>query len=169
MGADAKEAMPALVAALHKHRNHNVLWAVEQLAPHAKELALPALWEAMNSPATVDNAAIALQSLGEPVEELIPRQLKRLQASRPQDGSDPMKIIYTIVIHGPAARPYVDQVIALLKHENIDVRRAAAWGAPRMFADDQIVIPALTAALQDPETAEEAGKSLKMLREARQE
>ncbi len=169
MGADAKEAMPALVAALHKHRNHNVLWAVEQLAPHAKELALPALWEAMNSPATVDSAAIALQSLGEPAEELIPRQLKRLQASRPQDGSDPMKIIYTIVIHGPAARPYVDQVIALLKHENIDVRRAAAWGAPRMFADDQIVIPALTAALQDPETAEEAGKSLKMLREARQE
>lgn len=169
MGADAKEAMPALVSALKKYKSHNVLWAVEELAPHAKELALPALREALNERETADNAAIALQNLGEPAEELIPWQLKRLRACKPKDGSDPMQIVYTIVIHGPAAKAYVNDVIALLKHENPDVRRAAAWGVPRMFADDKLVFAALNEALKDPETTEEAAKSIKMLQEARQE
>ena len=37
-----------------------------------------------------------------------------------------------------------------------------------MFADDKPVIAALRNALEDPETAEEAAKSLKILQEARQ-
>jgi HEAT repeat protein len=169
MGADAKDAMPALVAALKKYKDHNVLWAVSELAPHAKELALPALREGLSQPDLADDAAIALQSLGESAEQLIPLQLKRLQACRPKDGSEPMRIVYTIVIHGPASRPYLDDLITLLKHENADVRRAAAWGVPRIFADDKPVIAALREALKDPETAEEAAKSLKMLQEARQQ
>jgi hypothetical protein len=102
-----------------------------------------------------------------PAEKLIPLQLQRLQACKPKDGSEPLGIVYTIVIHGPAAKPYVGDVIALLKHENPDVRRAAAWAAPRMFAADMPVIAALEQALNDPETAEEAAKSLKMLEAAR--
>ena len=47
-------------------------------------------------------------------ERLIPLQLKRLQACRPKDGSDPMRIVYTIVIHGPAAKDYVDARADLL-------------------------------------------------------
>lgn len=168
MGADGKDSMPALVSALKKYKDHNVLWAVEELAPHAKELALPALREALNEPKMADNAAIALQNLGVPAEELIPLQLKRLRACKPKDGSDPMQIVYTIVIHGPAAKTYVDDMIVLLKHENPIVRRAAAWGVPRMFADDKLVIAALNEALRDPESTEEAAKSLKMLQEARQ-
>jgi HEAT repeat protein len=168
MGANAKEAMPALVAALKRYEDHNVLWAVEKLAPHAKELALPALREALKQPGMADDVAIALQNLSEPADELIPLQLKRLRACKLKDGSEPMRIVYTIVIHGPAAKAYVDDVIALLKHENPEVRRAAAWGLPRMFADDKPVIAALNEALKDPETTEEAAKSLKMLKEARQ-
>jgi HEAT repeat protein len=168
MGADARDAMPALVAALKRYKDHNVLWAVRELAPHAREIALPALREALKQPDLADNAAIALQDLGEPAKELIPRQLKRLRACKPKDGNDPMRIVYTIVIHGPMARPYLDDMIALLKHENPEVRRAAAWGVPRMFADDEPVIAALQKALEDPETAEEAARSLKMLQEARQ-
>src|SRR5262249_15231027 len=80
MGADAREAMPALVTALKKYQDHNVLWAVGELAPHARELALPALREALKQPALADNAAIALQNRGEPADELIPLQLKRLRA-----------------------------------------------------------------------------------------
>ena len=79
-----------------------------------------------------------------------------------------MRIVYTIVIHGPAAAAYLDDLIALLKHENPAVRRAAAWGLPRLFAEDKPVIAALQEALTDPETAEEAAKSLKMLQEARE-
>jgi len=167
MGADAKDALPALLAALKRYKDHNVLWAVENLAPYDKDLALPALREALTDPKLADNAAIALQNLGEPADQLIPKQLARLKACRPKDGNDPMRIIYTIVIHGPAAKDYVDDVIALLKHENPEIGRAAAWGLPRMFADDKVVIAALTAALKDPETKAEAEKSLKMLEEAR--
>jgi HEAT repeat protein len=168
MGADARGAMPALVAALKRYKDHNVLWAVRELAPHAREIALPALRETLKQPDLADNAAIALQELGEPAKELIPLQLKRLKACKPKDGNDPMRIVYTIVIHGPMARPYVDDMIALLKHENPEVRRAAVWGLPRMFADDEPVIAALQKALEDPETAEEAARNLKMLQEARQ-
>lgn len=168
MGADAKDAMPALVAALQQYKDHNVLWAVGELAPHAKELALPALREAMKHPGLADDAAIKLHDLGEPAENLIPLQLKRLRSCRPKDGNEPMRIVYTIVIHGPVAKAYVGDLIALLKHENPEVRQAAAWGVPRMFADDKPVIAALNEALKDPETAAEAAKSLKMLQEARQ-
>jgi HEAT repeat protein len=168
MGADAKPAIPALVSALKKYPDHNVLWAVGELAPHARELALPVLREALKQPGLADNAAIALQNRGEPAEELIPLQLKRLRACKPNDGNAPMRIVYTIVIHGPAAKGYVGDLIALLKHENPEVRRAAAWGVPRVDADDKPVIAALREALQDPEAAAEAAKSLKMLQEARQ-
>jgi HEAT repeat protein len=168
MGADAKDSMPALIAALEKYKDHNLLWAVEELAPHAKELALPALREALKQPGLADDAASALQSLGEPAEELIPLHLKRLRACKPNSRSQPMRIVSSIVNHGPAAKPYIDDLIALLKHENPEVRRAAAWGVPRIFADDKPVIAALTEALNDPETTEEAAKSLKMLQEARQ-
>ena len=167
MGADAKDAIPALLSALKRYKDHNVLWAVGELAPHDKELVLPALRAALKEPALADDAAITLQNLGEPAEQLIPLQLKRLQACKPKDGSEPMRIVYTIVIHGPAAKDYVQDLIALLKHENPEVRRAAAWGIPRMFADDQTVLVALTEALKDPETADEAAKSLRMLEEAR--
>jgi hypothetical protein len=168
MGADARDAMPALVSALKRYKDHNVLWAVGELAPHARELALPALREALKLPELADNAAIRLQELGEPAKDLIPRQLKRLQACRPKDGNDPMRIVYTIVIHGPMAKPYLDEMLALLEHENPEVRRAAVWGVPRMFGDDKPVIAALQKALEDPETAEEASRSLKMLQVSRQ-
>jgi HEAT repeat protein len=115
-----------------------------------------------------DDAAIALQNLGEPAEQLIPRQLERLRACKAEDANEPMRIVYTIVIHGPAATAYLDDLIALLQHENPEVRRAAAWGVPRVFAEDKPVIAALQEALTDPETAEEAAKSLKMLQKARQ-
>src|SRR5262249_12645954 len=156
---------PALVTALKQYQDHNVLWAVGALARHAREVALPALREALKQPGLADNAAIALQNLGEPADKLIPRQLQRLRACKPKDGSDPMRIVYTIVIHGPAAKAYVGDLIALLKHENPEVRRAAAWGVPRVDADDKLGIAALREALKDAEAAEEAAKSLKMLQE----
>lgn len=168
MGAGARHAMPALIAALRKYKDHNLLWAVGELAPFAKDLALPALREAMTQTGLADDAAIKLQNLGEPASELIPSQLKRLKASQPHDGSEPMRIVYTIVIHGPMATPYLREMIALLKHDNPDVRRAAAWGVPRMFGDDSLVLPALRSALEDPESAEEAARSLKMLDQRQQ-
>lgn len=167
MGSDAKDAMPALLAALKKYKDHNLLWAVGELAPHAKDLALPALREALDDARLADDAAIALHNLGEPAEKLIPLQLRRLAACKPKDGSEPMRIVYTIVIHGPAARDYFADLRPLLKHENPEVRRAAAWALPRMFAGDQPVIAALKEALEDPEAKMEAEKSLKMLEEAR--
>ena len=168
MGPDAKTAVPALVSALKKHRDSNLLWAVGELAPHSRDLAMPALREALKQRELADQAAIALHSLDEPADKLIPWQLERLRACQRNDGNEPMQIVHAIVIHGPASKEYAPEVIALLNHKNPDVRRAAAWAAPRMFADETIVISALQAASDDPETKEEAAKSLKMLREAKQ-
>src|SRR5262249_13129477 len=126
MGADARDAMPALISALKQYQDWSVLWAVDELAPHARELALPALREAMQQPTLADQAAMALQNRGEPADKLIPLQLKRLRACQPNDGNKPMRIVYTVVIHGPAAKAYFGDLIALLKHENPEVRRARA-------------------------------------------
>ena len=90
-----------------------------------------------------------------------------LRACKANDGNEPRQIVYTIVIHGAAAKEYASDMVALLKHENSEVRKAAAWGLPRMFADDELVITALQEALNDPEAAEEAARSLKILEEAR--
>src|SRR5262249_40397707 len=143
MGADARGALPAIVSALKRYKDHNALWAVGELATHARDLTLPALREALKQPDLADDAAITLHGLGEPAEKLIPLQLKRLKACRPKGGSEPRRIVYTIVIHGLMARPYVDDLIVMLKHENPEVRRAAAWGVPRMFAADERVTTAL--------------------------
>jgi HEAT repeat protein len=168
MGAHAKPAVPAMISVLKRNKDRNVLWALGELAPHSKELAMPALRDALAMPGLEDDAAIALQNLGEPAEVLIPLQIKRLRACKPKDGNDPMQIVYTVVIHGPAAKPYVGELITLLRHPNPEVRRAAAWGVPRMFAEDKPVIEALREALKDSDIAEEAAKSLKVLQEARQ-
>lgn len=68
---------------------------------------------------------------------------------------------------GLAAKDYANELFALLKHENPEVRQSATWGAPRVFADDQLAIAAPQHALEDNETAEEAAKSLKLRQEAR--
>jgi HEAT repeat protein len=65
MGADARQAMPALVTALKQYKDHNVLWAVGELAPHAKEVALPALREALKDTETAEEAAKSLKMLRE--------------------------------------------------------------------------------------------------------
>jgi HEAT repeat protein len=168
LGRDAVPAMPALIAALQRHQSAELLRTVAQLAPHAPDLAMPALRDALDIPALADYAAPELQSLGEPSAPLIAHQLKRLKACAPQDGTDPMRIVYTIVIHGPEAKGALGELTALLKHDTPAVRQAAAWGLPRIFAEEAPVIAGLQEALNDPAAAEEAARSLKMIEVARQ-
>ena len=167
LGADAVPALPSVIAALEKYNYPNVLSLLADLAPHAPDQILPVMRRALDNPALADGAAECLQSLGEPSGPLIRHQLKRLKASTAGDGSVPMRIIYTIVIHGPEATVFLDDLIALLKHDNADVRRAAAWGLPRIFAPEAPVVAALEQAAKDPETAEEAVRSLAVVEQAR--
>lgn len=163
MGPDAKEAMPALCAAVKRFKEHNVLWAIGRLAPHARELALPALREALQEPTLADDAAIALKGLGVPANEIVPDQLRRLRACKPGDKNEPKRIVYTIVIYDTNAKRYTQDLIRLLNHENPEVRRGAAWGLCRVGGDEAEVAAALNKALEDPEVAEEAAKSLELL------
>ncbi|MBS0262861.1 MAG: hypothetical protein JSS02_12985 [Planctomycetes bacterium] len=167
MGRAASPALPALFSALKQHESPHVLHAISQIAPYAKDQALPGLRAAAEDSVLADDIAIVLHDLGEPSDELIKKQLTRLRDCQPNDGRNPQRIVYSIVIHGPAAKDAAGDLIDLLQHQNPEVRRAAAWGIPRVFADDQVVIKALTAAQTDPEVAEEAQKGLDMLREAR--
>src|SRR5262249_22137713 len=48
MGSDARPAVPAIVQALKRYKEPNLVWAVRQLAPHAREPAVAALREALS-------------------------------------------------------------------------------------------------------------------------
>src|SRR5262249_52728249 len=102
MGPDAKGAVPAIVQALKRHKETHVVNALRQLAPHATTLALPAVREALAEPPLVVEAAIALQGLGVPAEEVVPHLLCRLDTCK-EDGIDPYRLVYAIVIFGPQA------------------------------------------------------------------
>lgn len=167
LGADAVPALPSVFAALEKYNHPNVLLLLADLAPHAPDQILPVLRRTLENPALADAAANHLRGLGEPSGPIIRHQLKRLKACAPGDGADPMRIINTIVVHGPEATGVLDDLIALLKHDNPNVRRAAAWGLPRIFAPEAPVVAALEQAVKDPETAEEAARSLAALEQAR--
>lgn len=167
MRADAKEAVPALIEALKRHKDTNVLRTICDLAPYSKELAVPALQAALREPTLADEAAIALQGIGLPGEEVLPSQLRRLQACLPGDGNDPMRIVYTIAIYEPANQRYLPEVIELLKHANPEIRRAAAWGVCRIAGDEKATEAALKEAAKDPEVAEEAKRSLQLLHESK--
>ncbi|MFN0130383.1 MAG: hypothetical protein ACKV19_27285 [Verrucomicrobiales bacterium] len=167
LGPDAVPVLPAVIAALEKYEHLGVLYTLAGLACHAPEQVLPVLRRALDNPRLADAAAEHLQNLGEPSGPLIRHQLKRLKASAPEDGSDPMRIIYTIVVHGPEATVFLDDLVALLKHETPAVRRAAAWGLPRIFAPEAPVVAALKQAASDPATAEEAARSLGVVEQAR--
>jgi HEAT repeat protein len=121
----------------------------------------------LREPNLADEAAIALQGMGLPGEEILPPQLRRLRACQPGDGNDPMRIVYTIAIYEPANQRYLPEVIELLKHANSEIRRAAAWGVCRIGGDEKAIGAALKEAAKDPEVAEEAERSLKVLQDSK--
>lgn len=163
MGPDAKDAVPAIGQALKRYKEPELVRALHTLAPHAKDLCVAAIREALAEPGLVEESAIALQSLGVSAKEVVPQLLHRLDRCK-EDGNDPNRIVYAIVIFGPEATSYAADLIRNLKHANPAVRRAAAWGLCRVGAEKEVVIAALTRALNDKEVSEEAARSLQQLR-----
>jgi HEAT repeat protein len=163
MGPDAKGAVPAIVQALKRYKETHLVWALRELARHAKAPALAALWEALAERRLVGEAAIALQGLGVPAKEVVPHLLRRLDRCK-EDGTDPYRLVYAIVLFGPQATAYAPDLIRNLKHPNPAVRSAAAWGVCRVGADNAVVEAALAEALKDKHASEEAARSLQLLR-----
>ena len=71
MGRDAKDALPALVAAMRKYKEREVCCDLVSLAPHFRKEILTALREALTDPDLAASASRAIRDLGEggvPVE-----------------------------------------------------------------------------------------------------
>src|SRR5262249_25969483 len=149
--------------ALKQYKESHLLRALRQLAPHATTLALPAIREALTEALLVEEAAVALQGLGVPAKEVVPHLLRPLHPCK-EDGIDPHRTVYAIVIFGPQATAYAPDLIRNLKHPNPAVRTAAAWAVCRVGADNDAVVAALTEALKDKQASEEAARSLQQLR-----
>jgi hypothetical protein len=75
MGRDAKEALPALVAAMRRHKEREVCYDLAALAPHFREQVVAALREALAVPELAASASHALWKAGDPlvvgVDELV--------------------------------------------------------------------------------------------------
>jgi HEAT repeat protein len=163
MGRDGKDAVPAIIRAVKKYHDHNLVYALGELGHHAKEQAIPALKEAMTRSETAVQAAAALRDLGLPAAELVPELLRMFDRCR-EARIDPYRIAHEIAACGwPATLP---GLVRALEHPNPAVRPAAAWALCRVGADKKDVIAALTRALDDKHASEEATRSLLMIREA---
>lgn len=66
MGADAKDAVPALVAAMKKYKEGEICYDLADLAPHFRDKVAPALRAAAEDPDLGQSARHALRKIGEP-------------------------------------------------------------------------------------------------------
>jgi HEAT repeat protein len=164
MGPDGKGAVPAVIRAMKTYREGEIARALGELAPYAREQALPALREALGDGRLALGAAAALRRLGVPAGEVVPELLRLFDRCR-EEGIDPYGVAHEIAVFAsPAAVP---GLIRALRHPNPAVRPAAAWALCRVRAEDKDVVPALREALQDESAAGEAARSLQALREAK--
>jgi HEAT repeat protein len=167
MGADAKEAVAALIAAMQKHADDegasNLAWALGELAPHAKDEAVPALFAALENHRMADESARALTSLQIPAEQIVPPLVRALERSVDHDTA-PASFALALEGFGPAAKAAVPSLVRALKHSNTVVRGVAARTLGRIGSDAKAAIPALTAALDDPYAAEEAQRAVERIR-----
>jgi hypothetical protein len=159
---DSLAANPLAIAKAKRYKETELVRALRKLAPHEKDLCLAATREALAEPALVEEFAVALQSLGMSANEVVPQLLRRLDRCK-EDGNDPNRIVYAIVVFGPEATSYAPDLMRDLKHTNPAVRRAVAWGLCRVGAEKKVVIAALTQARNDKEVSEEAARSLQQL------
>jgi len=164
MGAGAKDAVPGLIRAMKKYKDSNLTFALGRLAPYAKEQALPALKEALDDRNMAIVAALELHNLKVPADEMVPILLRMFDRCK-DEHIDPYRIAYVIAIYSDKIA--VPGLIRALEHSNLAVRPAVVWALCRVGGDDKDVIPALTRALEDKSTAEEAARSLQMLKDAR--
>ena len=66
MGADAKGAVPALIAAMRKYKEDEICYDLVALAPHFRDQIVLALRKALDDPELAASASRALWEIGEP-------------------------------------------------------------------------------------------------------
>jgi HEAT repeat protein len=119
MGAEAKEAVPALVDAMKTDTASNVRWsaanALGQIGPDAKA-AIPALMNALrdDDPWLRWNAAIALSGMGPDAKVAIPRLVKALYDSEYIVRNGAVTALRDL---GPIAREAIPDLIKTAKDE----------------------------------------------------
>jgi HEAT repeat protein len=159
MGAEAREALPDLIRAMRQYKDYNVTSAVAELAPHAPELAVPALIDALNDPELAADAAGALPGLGVEADAIVPPLVRLLEQTDDGD-SNRYRLAVALEPYGPDAWPAIPTLVRLLRHPNTVVRGPAAEMLGRLGPRAREAVPALTEALGDVYVAEEAAQAL---------
>jgi HEAT repeat protein len=159
MGADAKDAVPDIIRAMRRYKDYNLVWALGELAPHARQLAVPALIDALDDPELAADAAGALPGLGVGAEVIVPPLVRLLEQTDDGD-SELYGLAVALEPYGPDAWPAVPTLVRLLKHPNVVVRGPATEMLGKLGPRARGAIAPLTEALGDPYTAEEAAQAL---------
>src|SRR6266498_4423924 len=154
MGAEAKEAVPALAAALKDRDQFVRLYAaraLRRMGAEAKEAAAALIAALKDQDSSVRaSAADALGRMGAEAKEAVTALIAAL---KDQDSSVRASAADALGRMGAEAKEAVTALIAALNDRDGDVRRSAARALRPMWAESKEAVPALTAALKDQDSS----------------
>jgi HEAT repeat protein len=141
----AKQAVPALRAALRNDRTHAAVYArsLGQLGPLARP-ALPDLMDLLTDAATRYEAAAALGNIDpQQADKAVPLLIKDLQG---EDEKQRQAAVLVLARFGPAAQPAADVLVTLLRDRLLTQLEISALSEIWSHA-----IPSLAGLLEDPQ------------------
>jgi HEAT repeat protein len=176
MGADARDAVPSLAAALRDSDDKvrlNVALTLYKIGPDAVP-AVPQLGNALldDHPQVRMNSALALTRMGAAAEPALPQILVAYQNpenvphARPFNHSVKQQLARLLGRIGPPSREAVPALIASLTETDSGIRANAAFALGRIGPEAALAIPALELCLNDENEAvrENAQTALNSLR-----
>lgn len=163
MGPEAKGAVPALIAAMHKHKDHGVVHALDELCTWFAPEILPAMREALTETELVDDAVFVLGKHCQDKEFLIPYLVKMINED-PDPLIHPSDIATVLGSFGSRSKAAVPGLIRTLKNPSGHARIMAAEALGKIGPDAEAALPALTAALEDKDSSEAATRAMVLIR-----
>jgi HEAT repeat protein len=163
MGPDAKEAVPALIDAMRKHKDHGLVHALDELCQWFAPEILPAFREALADPELEEQAVCVLVAHEEDKEYLLPYLVKMLN-SDPDPPIHPSQIAEILRAFGQKSKSAVPGLIRTLKSPSGYARVMAAEALGNIGPDARAALPALTEALADKDVTEAAAEAMRRIR-----
>jgi HEAT repeat protein len=163
LGADAKEALPALIAAMKKDKEYLVIHALMDLAPHFRETIVAAFREVLDETDRSEQIAGALLHCDGPKEYLLPHltQMMNRDGDRAVERHELARVLGT---YGPAAAPAVPGLIRMLASPSGQTRINAAEALGLIGPAAKDALPALEKSKDDREVVAYAVQAIGRIR-----